>query len=40
MGGKVYADPVSYVGADGRQQIAIASGHAIFAFGIGGAPVN
>ncbi|NDJ11201.1 MAG: PQQ-dependent dehydrogenase, methanol/ethanol family [Acidobacteriia bacterium] len=38
MGGKVNADPISYTGADGKQQIAIASGHAIFAFGIRDTP--
>ena len=38
MGGKVNADPISYIGADGKQQIAIASGHAIFAFGIRDTP--
>ena len=38
MGGKVYADPVSYLGADGKQQVAIAAGHAIFVFGIRDAP--
>jgi len=32
MGGKAFANPVSYIGADGKQHITIACGHALFAF--------
>jgi alcohol dehydrogenase (cytochrome c) len=34
-GGRIFANPVSYL-SDGRQQVAIAAGHAIFAFGLEG----
>jgi alcohol dehydrogenase (cytochrome c) len=32
MGGKAFANPISYVAADGKQHIAIACGHALFSF--------
>jgi|GEM_PF-2358127 len=31
VGGKAFANPVSYIGADGKQHITIACGHALFA---------
>jgi alcohol dehydrogenase (cytochrome c) len=34
MGGKAFANPVSYVGADGKQHITIACGHTLFAFAV------
>ena len=34
-GGKIFANPVSYL-SDGKQQVAIAAGHALFAFGLEG----
>ncbi len=34
-GGRIFANPVSYL-AEGKQQVAIAAGHAIFAFGLEG----
>jgi alcohol dehydrogenase (cytochrome c) len=33
-GGKPFANPVTYTGADGRQQLAIATGHSIAVFGL------
>ncbi len=34
-GGKIFANPVSYL-SEGKQQVAIAAGHALFAFGLEG----
>jgi alcohol dehydrogenase (cytochrome c) len=34
MGGAAFANPISYTAADGKQHIAIASGHALFSFAI------
>jgi alcohol dehydrogenase (cytochrome c) len=34
MGGKPFANPVSYQGSNGKQQVVIAAGHALFAFGL------
>jgi alcohol dehydrogenase (cytochrome c) len=34
MGGKAFANPVSYMGADGKQHITIACGHTLFAFAV------
>jgi len=34
-GGRIFANPVSYL-SDGKQQVAIAAGHALFAFGLEG----
>jgi hypothetical protein len=30
MGGKAFANPISYVAADGKQHVAIACGHTLF----------